>query len=64
MSHGLSPTPALNGKELTEHFIYEGEVCPASAPLQTMDDEENLVQVDRVAQNPCEKEEESLAIPA
>ncbi len=61
MYHGPSPTPAWNGNELTEHFIYEGEVCPASAPLQTLEDEENLLQVDPVVE---ETEEESLRISA
>ena len=61
MYQGPSPTPAWNGKELTAHFIYEAEVCPASAPLQTLEDEENLLQVDPVVE---ETEEESLRISA
>ena len=34
------PTPAFNANELAEHFIYEGEARPASAPPETMTGEE------------------------
>ena len=63
MDQGPPPTPAFNANELADHFIYEGEARPASAPPQTMageeeeEDEENLVQVDAVA----EDEEEEMA---
>ena len=56
MCHGPSPTPAWNGKELGEHFIYEREMRPTSAAPQTMEDEikkeddENLVLVDAIAE--------------
>ena len=32
-------TSAWNGNELAEYFIYEGEVRPATAQPQTMEDE-------------------------
>ena len=63
MYQGPPPTPAWNANELAEHFIYEGEARPASAPPETMaaeeeeEDEENLVQVDALA----EDEEEEMA---
>ena len=56
------PTPAWNSIERAEHFIYEGEGRPASAPTQTIEeeaeaeDEQNLVQVDAVAED--EEEEQ------
>ena len=68
MYQGPPATSAWNGNELAEHFIYEGEVHPATAQQQTMEDEaknedeENLVQVDPVAEET--EEEESLRIPA
>jgi len=68
MYQGPPATSAWNGNELAEHFIYEGEVHPATAQQQTMEDEakkedeENLLQVDPVAEEM--EEEESLRIPA
>ena len=68
MYQGPPATSAWNGNELAEHFIYEGEVHPATAQQQTMEDEakkedeENLVHVDTVAEET--EEEESVRIPA
>ena len=55
MYQGPPLTPAWNANDLAEHFIYEWDVRPASAPPQTMEDEamkeddENLVQVAPIA---------------
>ncbi len=38
MYQGPALTPEWNANDLAEHFIYEWEVRPASAP-QTMEDE-------------------------
>ena len=60
--------PRGMGKELAEHFIYEGELHSATGQQQTMEYEakkenkENLLQVDPVAEE--KEEEESLRIPA
>ena len=69
MYHAPPPTPAWNANELAEHFIYEGEARPASAPPQTMDgeeeeeDEENLLQVDAVAEDEEEEMAEASSMP-
>ena len=39
MYKGPPLTPAWNANDLAEHFLYEWEVRPASAPPQTMEDE-------------------------
>ncbi len=58
------PPPGWNSHEMSEHFIYEGEARPASAPPQTMqdeaetEDEQSLVQVDAVAEDVEEEEDE------
>jgi len=68
MYQGPPATSAWNRNELAEHFIYEGEVHPATAQQQTMEDEakkedeKNLVHVDTVAEET--EEEESVRIPA
>ena len=68
MYQGPPPTPAWNVNELAEHFIYEGEARPASAPPQTMEgdveeEEENLVQVDAVSEDDEEEMAESRSMP-
>ena len=39
MYQGPPATSAWNGNELAEHFIYDGDVRPAIAKPQTMEDE-------------------------
>jgi hypothetical protein len=68
MYHAPPPTPTWNARASAEQFIYEGEARPASAPPQTMESEveeeyeENVVQVDAVAEET--EEEEPISIPA
>ena len=70
MYHVPPPTPTWNARASAEQFIYEGEARPASAPPQTMEGEveeeyeENVVQVDAVAEETEEEEEETISIPA
>ena len=64
------PPPGWNSHEMSEHFIYEGEARPASAPPETMageeeeeEEEENLVQVDAVAEDEEEEMTEARSMP-
>ena len=69
MYHVPLTTPAWNGNELAEQFIYEGEARPASAPQpstseEVAEEEEVLIQVDAIAEESEEEEdEETISIP-
>ena len=65
--------PAWNSNEIAEHFVYEGEARPASAPPPTTDEEhtaeyeQELIQVDAVAEETEEEEdgeEAARSLPA
>ena len=61
------PTPTWNARASTEQFIYEGEARPASAPQPSTsedaaEDEEELIQVDAIAEETEEEEEEDDTI--
>ena len=70
MYHAPPPTPTWNSKASAEQFIYEGDGRPASAPQpSTSEDaangeEDELIQVDAVAEETEEEEEETISIPA
>ena len=70
MYHAPQPPPTWNAKASAKQFIYEGEARPASVPQPSTsegaaaEDEEELIQVDAIAEETEEEEEETISIPA
>ena len=69
MYHALPPTPTWNSKASAEQFIYEGDARPASAPQPSTsedaaEEEDELIQVDAVAEETEEEDKETISIPA